>query len=102
MSVTGIFLIGFIFFIALHTISFLVLLHIQKNRYRNFYDKDSKRATVWNSYHRKLFLELIWQTPYWVKQENDARVFLWLFRLSFLFFTLSWLFIVFAGFRVIG
>lgn len=62
------------------------LIHIHKTRYRNLWEKEKKKDSIWFHYERELYNQFKWKTPYWVKQEKDALIILWIFRVcSFLF-----------------
>lgn len=86
-------LICFLIFLLTSAISLSLLIKILQTRYSNFYKKDSKRGTFISPYYKKLWTELMYETPYWINQEFDAKLLLWIYRLS----TTSWLaaFIVF-------
>lgn len=102
MSVTWIFIFCFIFFLALDAISFYILIRIKKDRYRNLWEKDSKSGTIWNPYERNLLVELAWRTPFWVEEEKDAKIWLWIYRGSMFLGFFSWIFFVLAKYKLIG
>jgi hypothetical protein len=90
MKLTWIFF--FCFFISLLFIvgSYAILLQIHKRRYRNLWEKEKKKETFWTTYERQLYSEIAWKTPYWIKQEKDARGYLWIFRISQLLAFVFW------------
>src|SRR5687767_3077024 len=101
MWYSWVYFLSFIFFIAINAISFHLLVRILKTRYANFYKKDSKRGTIWKPYQRILYVEMVWKTPYWVKQEKDAGILIWLYRLSNVFALISWVLVFFSRFKII-
>ncbi len=101
MRYSWIYFLSFIFFIVVNAISFYLLFQILKTRYANFYKKDSVRGTIWKPYQRILYVEMIWNTPYWVEQEKDARILIWLYRLSNVFIFLSWFLLLLSSFKII-
>jgi len=102
MFLSWIFGIFFIFFIALTAITSSVITRIKKERYRNLWEKDKKKETLWSSRQRQILDEITWKTPYWVRQETDARILLWIFRASIILAWASWFLILLANFKIIG
>jgi hypothetical protein len=94
MSFSWIAVLNFIFSLALNAISLSMLIRIKKHRYNNLWKKDKKEGTFWIPYERKLLRELMLNTPFWVNQEKDAKVWLWILRLSIIPVFISW-FLVF-------
>lgn len=90
----------FAFFLAISTISFKVLAHIKKTKYRNLWEKDERTSTFWMSQERNMWSDLLWHTPFWVEQDNKARIWIIVYRLSSILDLLVWaapLFYIFMG-----
>jgi hypothetical protein len=63
-------------------ICYWFLIHIHKTRYRNLWEKEKKNDSIWFPYERELWYQFERKTPYWVRQEKDAFVALWILRTS--------------------
>jgi hypothetical protein len=100
-SLNWIFIFCFIFFLACKVISGFLLIRIKREKYRNLWEKDFKTGTIWKPYKRQLLYELTWKTPYWVEQEFDAKILIWIYRLSILFACFCWFLFILSKFRVI-
>lgn len=61
---------------------FWFLISVHKTRYRNLWDREKKKDSIWFPYENKVWHSFERETPYWVKQEKDALVALWTLRIS--------------------
>lgn len=61
------------------------LIYVHKTRYRNLWEREKKKDSIWIPYERIIVDGLFWETPYWIKQEKDALVVLRIYRACHLF-----------------
>ena len=69
--------------------SYWFLIYVHKTRYRNLWEKEKKKDSFWIPYGSTLLRGFEWETPYWIKQERDAFLVVWIYRFSLLGFMLS-------------
>lgn len=100
MKLSWIFFFCFFASCILIEVAFILILRIHKKRYRNLWEKEKKKDTFWITYERRLHGELGWKTPYWIKQEKDAKFYLWIFRFLHLLTFLFWILMVLAIYNV--
>lgn len=70
--------------------SSLALDHIKKTQFRNLWEKDKKVRTIFNLEEKRRWSEMLWKTPYWIEQDENARIWLIVLRVSAILFMLAW------------
>lgn len=74
--------ISIIFLIVLYVISIYKLVYIKKTFYPNLWEKDKQKTSLFSFPERQLMYELSWKTPYWVRQNREARIWIYVFRFA--------------------
>jgi hypothetical protein len=81
---------AFVFFWCIAAVSSTLLIQIKKTEFRNLWEKDNRHTFWWYSQERRMWNELFWKTPFWVKQDKNARIWIIVFRASMILGTLVW------------
>jgi hypothetical protein len=74
----------FVLFGAISAFSSYMLIRIKKTQYKDLWQKDKEKATLWMTPGQYVLRETANGKPQWLKENKNAQMWLRIYRISFL------------------